>query len=40
VEVLAQKMPDLEQTTPSKFDFVRILPPLLENKEGKLKNVK
>ncbi len=32
----ALKNAQLEQTTPSKFDFVRILPPLLQ-KEGKLK---
>ncbi len=32
--VLAKKTTNLEQTTPSKFDFVRILPPLLENKQG------
>jgi len=36
LRINALKYVQLEQTTPSKFDFVRILPPLLE-KEGKLK---
>jgi len=30
----------LELTTPSKFDFVRILPPLLEKRRGSFKNIK
>jgi hypothetical protein len=33
---MLEKYAKLERTTPSKFDFVRILPPLLQ-KEGNLK---
>jgi hypothetical protein len=30
----------VDQTTPSKFDFIRILPPLLEKRRGNLKILK